>query len=276
MQVRKSTYFKKYFDKIKKHYLFPHFVGAIILIIFLVLFLLFFLREYTFHDNELILPDLKGKHVEKVSKILEELKLRAYIFDSTYVKNMEPGIVVDQHPKAGSKVKRRRKIYLTINAHKPQKVVMPDIVQLPLKQAITILQKNGLEIGRIIYQPDLSINIVLDQMIGGKRISPGETIYKGTYIDLVVGMGLSGEKGSVPNLIGLTLDEAKLVTVENYFNIGAIIYDENCLNEFKNNAVIYKQKPEHNNNSLLPLGSGIDIWLTCDSTYKKNVKNNEE
>lgn len=270
-----NSYIKKYFEKIKNHYLFPHLIFAMLLIIFFILMLSIILKIYTFHDREIILPDFRGSHIDKVNEKIEKLKLRSYVFDSTYVKNTEPGIIVDQHPKPGSKVKKRRKIYFTINAHKPQKVIMPDVVQLPLKQAIAILQRNGLEIGRVIYEPDISINMVLDQRVGGRRISPGESIYKGTNIDLVVGMGLSGEKGNIPNLIGLTLDEAKLIAAENYFTIGAIIYDNKCLEINKNKAIIYKQKPEHNNDSNLPLGSGIDVWLTCDSTIIKNFNENE-
>jgi len=263
-------YLKIYFEKIKKHYLFPHFVGAIVFILLLIIMLSIILKIYTYHYSEIILPDLKGKKIEKATEILKELKLRAFIFDSTYVKNIEPGTVIEQHPKAGSKVKKRRKIYLTINAHKPQKVIMPDLVQLPLKQAIAILQRNGLDIGRVIYEPDISVNMVLDQRVGGRRINPGETIYKGTNIDLVVGMGLSSDKGNIPDLVGLTLEKAKLMVAENYFTIGAIIYDDNCISNESQNAIVYKQKPEYNNDIKLPLGTAIDIWLTCDSTFNKN------
>jgi beta-lactam-binding protein with PASTA domain len=197
--------------------------------------------------------------------LLKVKKLRWEIFDSVYSNEHERGTVVEQHPKPEFKVKKNRKIYLTMNAMNPEKMMMPNLVNLTIRQAQSRLESYGLKIGKITYEPDLGINVVLAQKYQGTPIKEGDTIIKGSFIDLVLGRGLSNESIRVPKLIGLTLEEATLKAADSYLRLGAIVPDPDIQKEFEPIAKIYRQRPEYNKNISIPFGSSIDVWLTLDS-----------
>ena len=180
---------------------------------------------------------------------------------------MPKGTVAKQNPEPGSKVKENRRIYLTMNAVNPEKITMPLVTGVSLRQARAILETNGLILGKISYKPDIAINVVLEQWDDTTEILPGAIISKGSEIDLVLGKGLSDEKTIVPDLIGFGVYTAKAVLADRYLNIGAILYDNSIeTQEDSAHSFIWKQIPIFEEGSELQLGSDVDVWLTVDST----------
>ena len=85
---------------------------AVIFFIVLVAFLKFNTR----HGDFILVPDLKGKNIEEFQSELVELDLQYIISDSgNYNPEFKINSVLDQIPKANTKVKQGRKIYLTLN-----------------------------------------------------------------------------------------------------------------------------------------------------------------
>ena len=74
------------------------------------------LGKYTHHGEEIIVPNVEGKLIGDVEYTLEMLELKAIVVDSTYDHSQPSGAIMAQLPKAGSKVKSGREIYLTINS----------------------------------------------------------------------------------------------------------------------------------------------------------------
>jgi beta-lactam-binding protein with PASTA domain len=131
---------------------------------------------------------------------------------------------------------------------------------------MALIQNAGLEMGTLSYKADLSINMVLNQRFGGREIAEGDSIQKGSVIDLVLGKGLSNQRTIVPDLMGLTLDPAREKILSSSLNLGTYIYDNTILTKDDSiNAFVYKQNPEFNEESTLQLGSSIYLWLTIDS-----------
>jgi beta-lactam-binding protein with PASTA domain len=237
-----------------------------VLILLLVLILIFsWLRIITRHGEAFSVPDLTGFTIDEAKELLESKKLKWEIFDSVYSNENPRGTVVEQHPRPGFKVKKDRKVYLTMNAMNPEKILMPDLVNLTIRQAQARLESYGLKIGKITYEPDLGINVVLAQKYQGEPIKEGDTIIKGSFIDLILGRGLSDESTKVPKMVGLTLEEATLKAADSYLRLGAIISDPDIQEESEPVAKIWRQRPEYNKNISIPFGSSIDVWLTLDS-----------
>ena len=256
---------KRMIKYINQHILLRNIVIAILITALVVILLFSWLRINTRHGEAFSVPDLTGFTIAELDQILESKKLRWEIFDSVYSNEYERGTVVEQHPRPGFKVKKGRKIYLTMNAMNPENIMMPDLVNLTIRQAQSRLESYGLKIGKITYEPDLGINVVLAQKYQGKPIAEGDTIIKGSFIDLILGRGLSNESIKVPKLIGLTLEEATLKAADSYLRLGAIIPDPDIQEEFEPIAKIYRQRPEYNKSISIPFGSSIDVWLTLDS-----------
>lgn len=225
------------------------------------------LKIYTRHNEALSVPDLRGLTLEEARELAERKQMRIIVFDSVFLTDFERGTVVDQHPKAGFKVKRNRKIFLTMNAMNPERIPMPDLISLTFRQAKAKLESFNLKLGEVTYEPDIGVNLVLQQKINGREISPGDSVSKGSYIDLVLGKGLSDEQTSVPLLIGLNLEQAKIKASDRFLRIGGTLPDNTVkTEEDKSVALIYQQRPMPGPGITLPLGSSIDVWITTDST----------
>lgn len=244
-----------------------HFALAIILSVFVIIFTLIFLRIYTRHGQALSVPDLRGLSITETKQVLESKKLTFQIIDSVYSNIVPPGCVVEQNPSADFKVKENRTIFLTINAFNPEMVLMPNVVGISLRQAQAVIETAGLTIGKLNYVPDIAVNNVLEQRYKGIMIESGDSVPKGSKIDLIVGRGLSDEKTAAPDLIGMYLEDAINKITSRYLNVGAIIYDSSIV-DFGDSlfAFIWKQRPIYDDETMINLGSTVDVWLTVDST----------
>jgi beta-lactam-binding protein with PASTA domain len=224
------------------------------------------LSIYTHHGEAKPLPDFKGLTEGQFKKIIKDNDLKYKIIDSVHVADKLPGVVVEQTPKAGEKVKRNRTIFFTINALTTEKVQMPNVVESSLRDAKVTLESYGLRTGKIIYVPSEYTNLVMGQMYKGKPIEKGTSIPKGSRIDLMIGKGLSDKKTNVPDLTAMSMDKAEQVCLNTSLNIGAIICDTTLKTaEDSLNAFVWKQRPKAEEGTKLNLGASIDIWVTLDS-----------
>ena len=238
--------------------------GILIVIIFSALL---WLRIYTHHSQAIIVPDFTGLFTEEVDIIAKSKRLRIEVADSSYSDELPRGSVIKQNPAGGSKVKENRRIYLTMNAMNPEKVIMPTVTGVSLRQAKAILETYGLTIGKLSYKPDIAINNVLEQRINDTIAVPGNLVIKGTAVDLILGKGLSDETTIVPDLTGKDIKAAKETLMSRYLNTGAVIFDSNVQTEEDSvMSFVWRQRPAFGNNSRLNLGSNVDMWLTTDST----------
>jgi eukaryotic-like serine/threonine-protein kinase len=231
-----------------------------------VMILLIWLNFYTRHGQARPVPDFFGLTLEQAITLAKKSKVKYQVLDSVYTNIVPRGCIAEQSPKPGFKVKKWRNVVLTINAFHPEMVAMPNLIDLPKRQAILVVESAGLDMGQLKYKPDLSIDVVIEQQLNGKKIAAGDSIQKGSVIDLVLGKGLSNQRTPVPELIGFNLESARNRILGSSLNLGAFIYDNTILNgEDSLNAFVYKQNPEFNEESNLQLGSAVYLWLTTDS-----------
>lgn len=239
---------------------------AAVIVVGIIMALLIWLNFYTRHGQSRPVPDFKGLSVEQTVSLARKSKVRFQITDSVYTAEVPRGSIAEQHPKPGFKVKKGRNIILTINAFNPEMVAMPNLINLPRRQAVMILDGAGLELGTQRYIPDISVDVVLKQLFNGREIQEGDSLQKGSVIDLMLGKGLSNQRTSVPDLIGLNLGSARDRIFGASLTLVTSIYDNTVVNGTdSSNAFVYKQNPDFSNDATLQLGSSIYLWLTLDS-----------
>lgn len=251
-----------FIDFVRSRYFWINVFIAIILLFAIVKFTMGSLKGFTHHGESITVPDMHDLTVAEAEGQLKALKLGYYVNDSSYIVGKKPDMILDQDPAAGSKVKEGRKIYLTINAKLPPKVKMPNLIDKSLRQAQLELQSYGLQVGEIQYRPDLALNAVLDQLYRGKHVESGQLVQKGSRIDLILGNGLGETKVEVPNLIGLTYEEAKWTLMSYSLNVGLMERDASVTDTAT--AVVYKQVPDYNADEPAEInyGEAVDIYLT--------------
>jgi eukaryotic-like serine/threonine-protein kinase len=239
---------------------------AVAIVVGFVLVLMIWMNFYTRHGQARPVPDFYGLTIGESVKLAKKNKLRFTVIDSVYTTIVPKGCVTEQNPKPGFKVKKWRNVSLTINAFSPEMVAVPNLIDLPVRQALALIESSGLKMGDTRFKPDMSINFVLDQLYNGKKISEGDSLQKGSIIDLIVGKGLSNQRTSVPLLIGMHLDPARDRILVSTLSLGTFVYDSTIVNKDDTlNAFVYKQLPAYKEDASLQLGSAIYLWLTVDS-----------
>jgi eukaryotic-like serine/threonine-protein kinase len=239
---------------------------AILIVVGGVMMLLIWMNFYTRHGQARPVPNFVGLTMEQTVRLAKKSRLRYQIIDSIYTSTVPRGCIAEQNPKPGFKVKKWRNVVLTINAFRPEMVAMPNLVDLPLRQAKALIESSGLEIGLLKYKPDLSIDVVIDQQYNGRGIREGDSLQKGSVVDLILGKGLSNQHTPVPYLLGMKLEPAKNKILISSLNLGTFVYDNTIVNAADtDNAFVFKQIPEFKTDANLQLGSNIYLWLTVDS-----------
>lgn len=144
----------------------------------------------THHGQEITVPDLSKLSAEQAEEKLAAIDLDYIILDTVDFRPDFPKLtIVEQEPKAGSKVKEGRKIYIKINASKYTMVSLPDLIEKTYRQAVPTLEAVGLQEGTITYKPYLGKDMVLEMRMNGKKLKAGEKVLKSSKIDLVLGDG---------------------------------------------------------------------------------------
>ena len=168
-----------------------------------------------------------------------------------------------QNPKPGSKVKQGRRLYLTIVAGTPEMVIMPNLKNLSLRQALVTLDINGLKSGELEYVDYFARNAIIDQLVNAEPVEPGTELRRGTMVDLVVGKGDMKVYVSVPFIIGKHPGEVAHELHYASLNLGNEVY----LDDDMANARVYKTKPKFSDQEKLELGTKVDVWYRSDKLF---------
>lgn len=220
------------------------------------------LNLLTHHGQELTVPDLTNLPVSEARQMAGAEGLRVEVVDSVYIRRMGRGLVYSQLPRPGGKVKKGRKVRLTINSVSPKKVQMPNLVGYSMRQAKAELGSLGLALGRLIYVEDMATNNVLRQQLRNREIKPGTQVESGTAIDLVVGLNPADNQTFVPNVKGLKYLRAVDVIHDNSLNVRKLQFDESVRTYSDSlDAVVYRQGPEGSQQPIL-IGSDVTLYLS--------------
>jgi len=165
--------------------------------------------------------------------------------------------VLKQYPEAGSKVKSNRKLFVNLNKTTPRKVLMPNLIDGSVKSAQMVLESYGLELGSIEYKPDLAQNAVLEQRLGGSPIEPGDSIYQGSQVDLIVGDGLGNQMLEVPALFGMDYEDAEFTVIGSGLRLGSVLPAEPV--DTLPVGVVIRQIPAAGES--IRIGQDIDLWV---------------
>jgi eukaryotic-like serine/threonine-protein kinase len=170
-----------------------HFAASVVIAVILIWIAMMMLGVYTKHGDYIMVPDFNGKLMDQLKSNSDYSDFDFIVIDSAYEMDKTKGSVLHQDPFPGSRVKKGRKVYLTIVSSVPEKTTMPDLKFLTLRQAVSVLESSGLKVGKLEYIRTFDEDAVQQQYFEGRVIQPGTIIQKGSAVNLVVGMGSKGQ-----------------------------------------------------------------------------------
>ena len=152
--------------------------------------------------EEIEVPDICGKPIEEVKKILAELGLKSEVRAQKF-SELPERIVISQMPLPTRRVRRNRIITLCTSRGK-ERTKVPWVEDLLLTQAENLLENAGIKAREVIYE--YSAEVPVDRVI---RTNPPADIVvnKGTRIDIFVSQG--GLNFTIPDFTWQTLRKAR-------------------------------------------------------------------
>ncbi len=252
-----------FFYFLKKRKFYKHLLIAIVLTMVLLWVSLKLLGIYTRHGEVYLVPDFTGKTLEQLKQEGFDKYFDFQVIDSVYDDTRPKGSVFMQNPEAGSKVKQGRHLFLTVVASLPEKVMMPNLKNLSLRQAMVSLDLSGLKVGHLEYVDYFARNAVIDQLVNEEPVEPGTELNRSTRVDLVLGKGEMKVFIPMPFIIGKSPKEAMRQLHYASLNIGNEVYmDDDIMN-----AKVYRTEPPFAKDEKLDLGTAIDVWYRSDKTF---------
>lgn len=138
---------KEFFSFKQNRFFWLNLIAMIIVVIGVCWGTLLWLDHYTHHGEAYVVPNVKNKTLEEARQALHNQKLEGLVVDSSYVKGLPDGMVLDQNPAEGARVKEGRTIYLTVTTSKVPLVKLPDLIDnSSLRQAEAKLKAMGFKL----------------------------------------------------------------------------------------------------------------------------------
>lgn len=228
------------------------------------------LKRGTRLGSTIEVPNLLGMDVDDARGVLEREDLQIVVRDSIFDVDLPGGTIVDQLPRTSSvrevTVKPGRKIYVTINAYSRRMVDVPFVAKQTLRQALNQIERSGLTISKLVYEPDMtSTDYVLRQYVDRREIQPttSRKCPVGTGITLTVSYRRDEQMVYTPRLVGLSLQQAKGVLWDNGLNVGRVVYDDSVEDLIaQRKARVYRQSQSLG--TMLNRGDEVTLYLSCD------------
>ena len=173
-----------------------------------------------FSEKDIKVPNVVGMTVDEATKSLGDIDLKIKVGEELISSEFESGKIMSQDPAAEMTVKTGNTI--TVNVSKGQKEgTIPLLTNKSLVDATFTLENYGFTKGNVtIETSDLPKDFVIRQ-------SPeaGTPASAGASVNLVLSDGLKMQVVSMPNLVGMNIENAKQELAKIGLVLGEVTYD---------------------------------------------------
>ena len=186
--MAQETFFSKTRQFAGKHPVLTNLIAMCAVGLVLIGAILIFLDIWTHHGDDSTVPEIKHLNYDEALGRLRQANLDIEISDSIYDTSFPPGTIVESWPKAGSQVKRGRKVYVTLTAFSPKNVTLSmPITGVSVRQAVSYLNALGVNAVRIVNVPSQYPDLVEGAHYNGRPIGVGTVIPVDANVVLEVG-----------------------------------------------------------------------------------------
>ncbi|NLB88827.1 MAG: PASTA domain-containing protein, partial [Syntrophomonadaceae bacterium] len=191
-----------------------------------------FVAGSNFFGSEVVVPDILGMDIKEAKAELEKNNLKMTVIHEEFNDEYDVDEVISQDPKGGMKVKEGREIKVVISKG-VELISIPNVVGQTIADAELTIRNEGFTVGAITktYDSKYPENTVISQDPTSGTKKP-----KNTTINLMISQGEPPQRIEMPQLIGLTLNDARNKLQENNLILGEIKKEDS--NEYFADVVI--------------------------------------
>jgi serine/threonine-protein kinase len=208
-------------DLVKEFFRFLRLAAAALAAVVVGYFILVvgFGRLFVAGGEEVAVPEIIGHNIDEAEKMLADAGLVMKEIGVAKDSSLAEGVVVEQDPEPGIKVRKGRTVKIRVSAGLAE-VHVPNVVGRTLRQAELVLTQIGLNVGEVtdVHDDTVPKDHIIDQ-----TPKPHDKVNRGTKVNLLVSLGSEEVTILMPvNLVGLTVDEAAKALREYELSVGNV------------------------------------------------------
>lgn len=210
-----------------------------------------------FYVPEVVTPRVENMQLEEALKDLKDKDLK-YVIEEKFNDEIPKGMIIRQSPSPGMRVKQNSDITLYVSKGQ-QQMPMPDLIALPERHIEVKLAKFAkVKIERKPSNEYASGMVMAQEPPAGTMVSPSQT-------DVIITVSKGKQTVEMPNLIGLTAEEAKSVLLKNGLEEGKIKQEPS----YQKKGTIFRQYPFQPGSQASP---GAEIELGVSNGYPSDAR----
>lgn len=175
---------------------------------------------YTKRGFEVELVDVTEMSYDDARDMLKRKGFQIVHDTTTYHATYPESTVIAQNPAPYSKVKRGRRIYVTLSGGE-RTVEVPKVIGSSERDAVFAIRGAGLKIGETYY--DYS-NYYPAGTVSKQSIAAGVDTTDQSFIDITISLGRVPSQFIVPDVVGKSYDAAKKQLWKSGLDVGTVTY----------------------------------------------------
>jgi serine/threonine-protein kinase len=175
------------------------------------------MRQQVF-GTEVEVPAVLATEIGPAREGLEARDLVLEATGSRHDPRVPAGQILSQDPPAGARLKPGRKVKVLISLG-PEDLRVPQVVGMPVARARVLLGQAKLQVGTVAYVHSRGNeeNLVVSQDPPAEAAAE-----RGGTIDLLVSRGVRSARRVMPDLVGMTVADARRLLERNGFALGSV------------------------------------------------------
>ncbi len=219
------------------------------------------MMSYTRQGQSVNVPDVEKMNYDDALRTLGSSGLAGRkSYNVRYIRDIDSNTVVVQRPSPGSEVKPGRTVYLVVNKRERPSFSIPDLYGRPVNEVKQLLDRHGITVEDVQEQP--VFDPADDGNVLSQSVAPNTMLYEGSSVSLIVGKAEEIEtvtKIPVPDVLGMSLKQARQVILDKGFNTGNVSYEYSAILV---PYTVINQKPAVN--ALAKPGNVVDLTVVID------------
>ncbi len=200
-----------------------------------------------------MLPNVTGKSEAAALQLLKTAGFtNNQIIEKKATNPAAAGTVYEQSPTGPTEVKQGRTVTLWVS-NGPEQVLMPNLVGVPLQEAVTTLTNNGIDVASQVTKQATTNSTAQAGVVVSTTPQAGTPITPNTQIVLQYSQG---QMTTVPTLVGLPLNQALAALQAANLAQGQITYSQYPIQ----NNYVYSITPYHEG-AQVPVGTKIGLYV---------------
>jgi len=232
------------------------------------LFLSFYLG-FVFFENyvmggDVVVPDFGKMNLVEALNRSTRLGLRLEVKAVGENPDLPPLVVLEQDPPPGARTKKNARLRVVVNGgalsspgipmiSQGKHLLLPDVRGKSIEEAQSIFESQGFKVGRVV---EVSHSTLPRGYVISQNPQPQTEVTSGSLVHLLVSAGRGGESEavSVPDVVGLRLEEAREVLARSGLVVEEI---EEVTSSNRPAGVVIEQSPGAQ--ELLPRGGSVRL-----------------